>query len=279
MTKRLTAPCILAAKGQRKLAAITAYDYPTALLVERAGADIVLVGDSLAMVCLGHADTLSVTMDEMLHHTRAVSRALAQNQGQSLLVADMPFLSYQTGVETAVANAGRFLKEAGARAVKVEGGREIAPQVRAMTAAGIPVMGHIGLTPQHVARFGGFKAQGKTASAAKEMLADAQAMVEAGCFSMVLEAVPHEVAQRITASVGVPTIGIGAGPDCDGQVLVFHDLLGLYPGRKPSFVKAYADLATEAVEALAAYCAEVREGRFPDEAHTLHMNPQELKEL
>jgi len=273
--KQLTAPDILAAKGVKKLAVLTAYDYPTGLLADEAGADIVLVGDSLGMVCLGLPDTLGVTMADMLHHVKATARAVKK----ALLVADMPFLSYQTGIETAVANAGRFIQESGARAVKVEGGAEFVPHVRAMLAAGIPVMGHIGLTPQQIARLGGFKAQGKTARAAKKLVDDARALAEAGCFSLVLEAMPAEVAQRITAEVEIPTIGIGAGPDCDGQVLVFHDILGLCPGLRPSFVKTYADLWTPAREALSAYCAEVRDGKFPAAAQTRRMDPQELAEF
>jgi len=273
--KQRTAPDVLARKGGEKLAVLTAYDYPTGLLADEAGADIVLVGDSLGMVCLGLPDTLGVTMADMLHHTKAVCRAVKQ----ALVVADMPFLSYQTSIADAVANAGRFLQEAGARAVKLEGGREFAPHIRAMLSAGIPVMGHLGLTPQQVARLGGFKAQGKTARAARELVADAKALAGAGCFSLVLEAVPAEVAACITAAVDIPTIGIGAGPDCDGQVLVFHDVLGLCPGLRPSFVKQYTNLWDPAKEALAAYCAEVRQGRFPAEAQTRRMDAAELAEF
>jgi len=270
--KQRTAPDILARKGGEKIAVLTAYDYPTGLLADEAGADVILVGDSLGMVCLGLPDTLGVTMADMLHHTKAVCRAVKQ----ALVVADMPFLSYHTSIAEAVANAGRFLQEAGARAVKLEGGAEFAPTVRAMLAAGIPVMGHIGLTPQQVARFGGFKAQGKTARAARQLVADAHALAEAGCFAIVLEAVPAEVAACITKDIGIPTIGIGAGPDCDGQVLVFHDVLGLCPGLRPSFVKQYADLWSPAREALSAYCAEVRAGAFPAAANTRRMDPAEL---
>jgi 3-methyl-2-oxobutanoate hydroxymethyltransferase len=273
--RQRTAPEILASKGIGKLAVLTAYDFPTGLLADAAGADIVLVGDSLGMVCLGLPDTLGVTMDDMVHHTKAVARAVKE----ALVVADMPFLSYQTGIETAVANAGRFLQQAGARAVKLEGGVEFVPHIEAMLAAGIPVMGHLGLTPQQVARLGGFKAQGKTARAAKKLLQDAKALAEAGCFALVLEAVPAEVAERITSQISIPTIGIGAGPGCDGQVLVFHDVLGLCPGLRPSFVKQYADLWTPAREALAAYCEEVREGTFPGVTHTRRMDPEELKEF
>ncbi len=270
--KQLTAPDILARKGGAKIAMLTAYDHPTGLLADAAGADAILVGDSVGMVCLGLPDTLGVTMADMLHHTRATARAVKH----ALLVADMPFLSYQTSVPEAVANAGRFLSEAGARAVKLEGGAEFLPQITAMLDAGIPVMGHIGLTPQQVARFGGFKTQGKTAQAARKLVDDALALAEAGCFAVVLEAVPDEVAAHITERCPVPTIGIGAGPHCDGQVLVQHDVLGLCPGVKPKFVKRYADLWTPAREALAAYCDEVREGSFPAEAHTRHMAEDEL---
>jgi len=273
--KQLTAPDVLARKGGDKLAVLTAYDYPTGLLADEAGADIILVGDSLGMVCLGLPDTLGVTMAHMLHHTTAVGRAVKK----ALLVADMPFLSYQTSVPEAVANAGRFLQETAARAVKLEGGTEFVPHIRAMLAAGIPVMGHIGLTPQQVARLGGFKAQGKTATAARKLVAEARALAEAGCFALVLEAVPAEVAARITQEIEIPTIGIGAGPGCDGQVLVFHDVLGLCPGLRPAFVKQYADLWTPARDALAAYCAEVREGRFPAEAQTRRMSTAELADF
>lgn len=270
--RQLTAPEIQAAKGLTKLAVLTAYDFPTGRLADEAGADVVLVGDSLGMVCLGLPDTLGVTMEHMIHHTCAVSRAVKG----ALVVGDMPFLSYQCGVAQAVANAGRFLQEAGARAVKLEGGAEFIPQIEAMLSAGIPVMGHIGLTPQQVARLGGFKSQGRTAEAARKLVEDARALAGAGCFALVLEAVPAEVAQRITQEIHIPTIGIGAGPHCDGQVLVFHDVLGLCPGLRPSFVKQYADLWTPAREALAAYCEDVREGRFPAEAHTRRMAPDEL---
>jgi 3-methyl-2-oxobutanoate hydroxymethyltransferase len=270
--KQRTAPDIQAMKGRGKIAVLTAYDYPTGRLADEAGADAVLVGDSVGMVCLGLPDTLGVTMDDMVHHTKAVSRAVKS----ALVIADMPFLSYHTGQGDAVANAGRFLQEAGARAVKLEGGREVAGTVRALCDAGIPVMAHVGLTPQQVARFGGFKAQGKTARAAAHLLEDARALEAAGAFGIVLEAVPAEVAERIGAELSIPTIGIGAGPDCDGQVLVLHDVLGLCPGLRPSFVKQYADLWTPAREALAAYCTEVREGAFPGPQHTRRMAEDEL---
>jgi 3-methyl-2-oxobutanoate hydroxymethyltransferase len=273
--KQRTAPDIMARKGGEKIAVLTAYDFPTGQLTDAAGADAVLVGDSLGMVCLGLPDTLGVTMADMIHHTRAVARGVHS----ALVIADMPFLSYQTGVDEAVRNAGRFLQEAGARAVKLEGGAEFVPHVTAMLAAGIPVMGHLGLTPQQVARFGGFKSQGRTARAARKIMDDARALADAGCFAIVLEAVPAEVAAEITRAIPIPTIGIGAGPNCDGQVLVFHDVVGLCPGLRPSFVKQYADLWTPAKDALAAYCAEVRGGTFPDAAHTRRMDPAELAEF
>lgn len=275
MPRQLTAPDILAMKGQAKVAVLTAYDYPSGLIADSAGPDMVLVGDSLAMVVLGQEDTLAVTMEEMLHHCRATARAVKH----ALLVGDMPFLSYQCSVSEAVRNAGRFLKEGGARAVKLEGGRAVLPQVRAIVDAGIPVMGHIGLTPQHIANLGGFKAQGKTAEAIQILLEDARGLAEAGCFSLVLEAMPREAAARITEAVHIPTIGIGAGPDTDGQVLVLHDILGLFDRFLPRFVKRYADLAKTGQEAAAAYCAEVRAGTFPGPEHSTSLSPEELARL
>lgn len=269
---RMTVPDVMAAKGERKLAMLTAYDYAAARLAEAAGVDMLLVGDSLAMVVLGHEDTLSVTMEEMLHHVKAVSRGASR----ALVVADMPFMSYQVSVPEAVANAGRFLKEGRAGAVKLEGGREVAPQVRAMTDAGIPVLGHVGLTPQHVAALGGFKVQSRTAQAAARLLGDAQALAEAGCFGVVLECIPAEVAAVVTRALSVPTIGIGAGPDCDGQVLVFHDVLGLYERFQPKFVKRYAELGAQAVEALTHYADAVRSGDFPGQEHAFAMAPEAL---
>src|SRR5512143_2785944 len=224
MSARVTVPDVIAAKGRRKLSVLTAYDYSTALWVDRSGVDMILVGDSLAMVMLGHEDTLSVGMTEMIHHTRAVTRGVKR----ALVIGDMPFMSYQASIEQAVLNAGRFLQEGRAQAVKLEGGARVLPQVRAMVAAGIPVQGHLGLTPQSAAQFGGFKVQGKTAEAAKVLIDDAVALAEAGCFSIVLEAVPSTIAELITEACPVPTIGIGAGPACDGQVLVIHDVLGLF---------------------------------------------------
>lgn len=273
--KPVMVPEILAAKGHRKLCMVTAYDYPSAQLADQAGADMILVGDSLAMVVLGMQDTLSVTMDQMLHHCLAASRGCTR----PLLVGDMPFLSYQADVAEAVRNAGRFLAQGRAGAVKLEGGREYAPQVKAMVSAGIPVMGHVGLTPQYLNTLGGFRAQGKTAASARAMLDDAKALEDAGAFAIVLEAVPQETAALITESIQVPTIGIGAGNATDGQVLVFHDLLGLFDRFVPRFVKQYAQIGPAMAEALGRYCDEVRSGAFPAEEHTMHLRPEEREKL
>lgn len=275
MTKRVTVPEIIAAKGKRKLTEMTAYDYPTALWVDQSGIDMILVGDSLAMVVLGHEDTLSITMDEMLHHTRAVTRT-AQH---ALVIGDLPFLSYQVSVEQAVQNAGRFIKEARANAVKLEGGRRVVPQIKAIVEAQIPVQGHLGLTPQSSAAFGGFKVQSKTAEAAKELIEDAQALAEAGCFSLVLEGIPAPIAAMVTEAVSIPTIGIGAGPDCDGQVLVVHDVLGLFERFTPKFVKQYARLAAPVRAALASFREEVEKGVFPGPEHSFTIDVQEVAKL
>jgi 3-methyl-2-oxobutanoate hydroxymethyltransferase len=275
MTKRVTVPDIVAAKGKRKLTEMTAYDHPTALWVDQSGIEMILVGDSLAMVVLGHEDTLSVTMDEMLHHTRAVART-AKN---ALVIGDMPFLSYQVSVEQAVLNAGRFIKEARAQAIKLEGGRRVVPQIKAIVDAQIPVQGHLGLTPQSSAAFGGFKVQGKTAEAAKELIEDAQALTEAGCFSIVLEGIPSPIAAMVTEAITIPTIGIGAGPDCDGQVLVIHDLLGLFERFTPKFVKQYAKLARPVRDALATFKEEVERGIFPGPEHGFAIDDQEVAKL
>lgn len=258
---------------------LTAYDYPTALAMDQAGIDSILVGDSLAMVVLGYENTLPVTMDEMLHHARAVARGAKS----ALLVGDMPFMSYQVSVEDAVRNAGRFLKEAGMDAVKLEGGHERADAVRAITSAGIPVMGHIGLTPQSIHQLGGFRAQGKTARAAKRLLEDALILEEAGCFSLVLESVPARLARLISERLSIPTIGIGAGAGCDGQVLVAHDLLGLFDRFTPKFVKQYANLNGEMTRAFNEYIVDVQSRAFPAAEHTVEMVNEEwdslLKEL
>ena len=250
---------------------LTAYDYPTALSMDAAGVDAILVGDSLGMVVLGYANTLPVTMEEMLHHCRAVSRG-AQS---ALLIGDMPFMSYQADVNDAVRNAGRFLQQAGMDAVKLEGGRERADAVRAIVGAGIPVMGHLGLTPQSVNQLGGFRPQGKTASAAKKLLEDALLLEEAGCFGMVLESVPARLAEYISRKISIPTIGIGAGVGCDGQVLVTHDLLGLFDRFTPKFVKKYADFHGEMKRAFAQYLAEVQARQFPGAEHSVEMADEE----
>jgi 3-methyl-2-oxobutanoate hydroxymethyltransferase len=274
--ERLRIPDILERKAEgRRITMVTAYDFPTARLVEEAGIDILLVGDSLAMVVLGHENTLSVTMEEMLHHARAVARG----RRRSLLVADMPFMSYQASRRDAVRNAGRFVQQAQADAVKVEGGRKRAGVVSAIVDAEIPVMGHVGLTPQAVQRLGGYKTQGRTLARAEEILEDALAIERAGAFSLVLEAVPEEVGRLVTASVKIPTIGIGAGRYCDGQVLVFHDLIGLEQGHQPRFVRRYASLRAPALEALAAFKREVEEGRFPSDQEVYRLDPEVARAL
>lgn len=259
-------------RSGRKIVMVTAYDAPSGRLADAAGVDLVLVGDSAAMTVLGHDSTVPATMDEMVVLTRAATRGAHR----PLVVADMPFGSFQVSDEAALENAIRFVKEAGADAVKLEGAGPTLSRVRAIVGAGVPVMGHIGLTPQSATALGGFKAQGRTAEKALQLLADARALEAAGCFSIVLEAVPAPVAARITEQLSIPTIGIGAGADCDGQVLVWHDLLGLYEGHSPRFVKRYADLAGEIQRALEAYAAEVRSGAFPEEQHTYSIPDEEL---
>jgi 3-methyl-2-oxobutanoate hydroxymethyltransferase len=257
---------------EERIVMVTAYDFPSARLADAAGMDIVLVGDSAAMTVLGHSSTVPATMDEMLMLTRAVTRGAQR----PLVVADMPFGSFQVSDEEALRNAIRFVKEAGADAVKLEGAGPSRSRVLALVGAGIPVMGHIGLTPQSATMLGGFKAQGKTAAKARRLLEDAVALEDAGCFSLVLEAVPAPVAARIGERLTIPTIGIGSGPDCDGQVLVLHDVLGLYEGRSPRFARRYADLATEIRDALERFAGEVRSGAFPTEEHTYAMPEEEL---
>lgn len=247
----------------KKLTMLTAYDYLTARAVDQAEIDSILVGDSLGMVMLGYKDTLPVTMDDMLHHCRAVARGASR----ALLIADLPFMSYQVAPDQALINSGRFLQEAGMDAVKLEGGRERLSAVKAIVEAGIPVLGHLGLTPQSVNQLGGFKAQGKTADAALEILADALALEEAGCFGIVLEAVPARIAEYISSLLAIPTIGIGAGAGCDGQVLVTHDLLGLFDKFTPKFVKQYAQLHSEIRRALGAYKLDVENSSFPASEH------------
>jgi 3-methyl-2-oxobutanoate hydroxymethyltransferase len=252
---------------------VTAYDFPAARIADDSGLDAILVGDSLAMVVLGHPDTLSVTMDEMLHHARAVRRGASR----ALLIGDMPFMSYQADEAEALRNAGRFLKEAGMEAVKLEGGRSVAPAVRRIVRAGIPVQGHIGLTPQSVNALGGWKVQGRTASAARSLLEDALALEDAGCFSLVLESVPDRVAAHITERLAIPTIGIGAGPGTSGQVLVLHDMLGLFDRFTPRFVKRYAELGNAARQALEAFVNDVRSGSFPGPQHAYAIDDEEWR--
>jgi 3-methyl-2-oxobutanoate hydroxymethyltransferase len=250
-------------EGQ-KITMLTAYDYPFAQIVDEAGIDAILVGDSVAMVVQGLENTLPVSMDEMVYHTKMVLRAAKR----AMVIADMPYLSYQINIEDAVRNAGRFIKEAGAQAVKVEGGREVADKVEAMTKAEIPVMAHIGLTPQAIHRMGGYKVQGRTEEAGKRLKEDAKILQDAGAFSLILEAIPAGLAAQITKDLTIPTIGIGAGPYCDGQVLVIHDVLGLFERFVPKFVKRYANLKDEAINAVKQYKEEVEKGVFPGKEHS-----------
>lgn len=262
-------PAIRSRKGEgRPLVMVTAYDTPSARIADRSGVDLILVGDSLAMVVLGYQDTLQVTVADMEHHTAAVARA----RPSALVVADMPWLSYHTGPADAVRNAA-VLVRAGAGSVKLEGGRKRVGVIRALVEAEIPVMGHIGLTPQSVHALGGFRVQGRDLAGARTLVDDARALADAGCYAVVLEGVPDVVAQLITESVPVPTIGIGAGPHCDGQVLVFHDLLGLGEEKVARFVRRYADLGSEAVAALGEWAEDVRSGRFPSDSETYHIDP------
>jgi 3-methyl-2-oxobutanoate hydroxymethyltransferase len=257
------------------IAMITAYDYPSAKLVDEAGADVILVGDSLGMVVLGYDSTIPVTMEDMIHHTKAVTRGAKR----SFVVSDMPFLSYHGSVEESVKNAGRLMQEGLAKAVKIEGGKEIVPVVQRCTQAGIPVMGHIGLTPQAVHQLGGYKVQGRDLAGARRLLEEAQALEQAGAFAIVLECVPEEVAAKITESVTIPTIGIGAGLPCDGQVLVFHDVLGYASQLAPKFVKRYADIGTQIREAVSEYVADVKHRRFPGREHVFHASEETVKQL
>ncbi len=274
--KKVTVRTLRAKKRRGEpITMLTAYDYPSAVAVDRAGVDVILVGDSLGMVVLGYDTTLPVTMDDMIHHCKAVARGAHY----PLLVGDMPFMSYQVSVEEAVRNAGRFLQEGGMDAVKLEGGRERIETIRTIVSAGIPVMGHIGLTPQSVNQLGGFRAQGKTAAAAKRLLDDALALQDAGVFSIVLESVPGKLAALISEKLDVPTIGIGAGVGCDGQVLVFHDLLGLFDRFTPRFVKQYAQLHEVIDSALREYVDDVLNRRFPAAEHTVEMKPEEWEAL
>ncbi len=261
--RKVTTAIVRSRKGGKKITSLTAYDYPTAKLVDDAGVDVILVGDSLGMVVLGYPDTTKVTLDDMVHHTRAVSRA----SPKALLVADLPFLSFGVSLRDTILNAGRLIQEGCAEAVKLEGGVRVKDEIRAVVESQIPVMGHVGLTPQSVHRLGGFKIQGKTDDGAEQVLRDAVAVQEGGAFSIVLEGIPATLGARVTREVDIPTIGIGAGPDCDGQVLVTHDMLRLFRDFTPKFVRVYADVGQVTTEAIARYCQEVQEGTFPAERH------------
>ena len=274
--KRITAPAVRSMKGSARIGMLTAYDYPSAKIADAAGADVIVVGDSLGMVVLGYPDTLSVTVDDMLHHVRAVARG----SQRALIVGDMPYLSYHVSVEESVRNAGRFI-QAGAHAVKIEGGK--ASRIKTIGAildAEIPVMGHIGLTPQSVNALGGFKLQGKNADDARRLIDEALALEQAGCFSLVLECVPAELGAFISERLTIPTIGIGAGPRCDGQVLVYHDVLGMYDGHTPKFVRKYAQIGADMQRALEQFLGDVRDGSFPTDAESFHgTSSEELKRL
>lgn len=262
------------AKGD-KITMLTAYDYSTAKLMDESGINGILVGDSLGMVVLGYKDTLPVTMEDIIHHTAAVCRGASD----ALVVGDMPFMSYQVSVEEAVRNAGRLMKEGGCQAVKLEGGASVCPQIKAITDASIPVMAHIGLTPQSINAFGGFKVQGKSEEAARKLIEEAKAVEEAGAFAVVLECVPAKLAELITASIGIPTIGIGSGAGCDGQILVYQDMLGMFSDFTPKFVKKYADIGAIMKEAFAGYIEDTKNGSFPSEEHTFKIADDVINKL
>ena len=257
---------------KEKISMITAYDFPTAQLVDEAGVEFILVGDSLGMVVLGYEDTLAVTLDDMIHHGKAVVRG----SEKAFVVVDMPFLTYEINSDEALRNAGRIIQETGAQGVKLEGGLEIIEAVEKIVQAGIPVVGHLGLTPQSAGQLGGFKVQGKDPAVAKKMIEDSLALEEAGAFSLVLECIPWQLAQAITDKLSIPVIGIGAGKFCDGQVLVYHDVMGLYTGKRPKFVKQYADARAEMVRGVEAYISEIRQGVFPEDKHIFSMSEEAL---
>lgn len=274
--KKVTISDLMTKKERgEKITMLTAYDYPTAQLVDKAGIDTILVGDSLGMVVLGYASTVPVSMEEMIHHAKAVTRGT----GYAFVIGDMPFMSYQTSVEKAIENAGRFMKEGGCDAVKLEGGSEVAPTVKAIVTAGVPVCGHIGLTPQTATQLSGFKVQGKDAESASNLIKSAKDLEEAGAFMVVMECIPDVLASRITKEVNIPTIGIGAGKECDGQVLVYHDVVGLFERFTPKFVKQYITLGPMVVNALRKYKREVEGGLFPGEEHTFKMSKEEAEKL
>ena len=262
-------------KGKSKLSVLTAYDYSTAKIIDQSGVNGILVGDSLGMVCLGYKDTLSVTVDDMIHHGKAVVRGVEN----ALVIIDMPFMSYEVSIKDALVNAGRIIKETGAQALKLEGGLDIVDTVRALVKAKIPVMGHLGLTPQSVNVFGGFKVQGKDAKDAQNIIDSALALEKAGAFAIVLECVPSKLAKIITEKLSIPTIGIGGGPDCDGQVLVWQDSVGLFSDFTPKFVKKYAEVGKIMTEAFVTYDKEVKDGSFPEEKHCFTIKEDELSKL
>jgi len=274
--KRVTIPQLTEwKKNQRKIIALTAYDYTFARLLDESGIDVILVGDSAGMVAMGYENTLPVTMDEMIHHTRGVRRGVQH----ALLVGDMPFMSYHTSAEDTIRNAGRFIQEGGAEAVKMEGGSRVFDKISAVIQAGISVMGHVGLTPQSVHQFGGYRVQGKNYLDARQIKKDALDLQKAGVFSLVLEGIPMELAAEITAELEIPTIGIGAGPHCDGQILVTQDMLGMNLDFSPKFVKKYAELGTAVRSAVQDYVDEVQSGAFPDEAHSYHLKKKKLRSV
>ena len=274
--KRVTLPQLTEwKKNQRKITALTAYDYTFARLLDESGIDVILVGDSAGMVAMGYENTLPVTMDEMIHHTRGVRRGVQH----ALLVGDMPFMSYHTSKEDTIRNAGRFIQEGGAEAVKMEGGSRVLDKISAVVQAGISVMGHVGLTPQSVHQFGGYRVQGKNYLDARQIKKDALDLQKAGVFSLVLEGIPMELAAEITAELKIPTIGIGAGPHCDGQILVTQDMLGMNLDFAPKFVKKYGELGTTVRSAVQDYVDEVQSGAFPDEAHSYHLKKEKLRSV
>jgi 3-methyl-2-oxobutanoate hydroxymethyltransferase len=262
-----------------KIVAITSYDYPTAILCDEAGVDIILVGDSIAMTVFGYENTLAVTIDEMISHTKAVVRGVKDATGHSFVVGDMPYMSFQPSNKIAIQNAGRFMSETGCDAVKLEGGIRMLERVEAIVKAGIPVMGHIGLTPQNISQLGGYRVQGKTIESAKQLINDALALQNAGIFSLVLEAIPAALAENITQKLDIPTIGIGSGPYTDGQVVVLHDILSLFRAFTPKFVKKYANIGEEIYKAISQYSKEVREGVFPSKEHQYEIEPEMEEEL
>jgi len=274
--RKVTIPDIRKKKLEgKKITMLTAYDYPSGRLIDEAGMDMILVGDSLAMTVLGYESTIPVTMDEMVHHSKAARRGIKY----ALLVGDMPFMTYNIGEKETIRNAGRFIKEGGCGAVKIEGGAEMADTVKALVRSGIPVLGHIGLTPQTATQLGGFRVQGKDAKSARLLIDSAVALEKAGCFALVLECVPDKLAELITSKLEIPTIGIGAGPHCDGQVLVTNDMIGMYDRFTPKFVKKYADLWPQLANAFSRYREDVESGKFPSKEHCFEMNKSELRKL